>query len=42
MRKISLAWVVMLLLTRVAMAGEGMWIPMLLGQLNKKEVNEMG
>lgn len=42
MRKLSLVWVVMLLLTRVAMAGEGMWIPMLLGQLNEKEMKEMG
>ncbi len=42
MKKISFWWIIGMLLLKSASAGEGMWIPMLLQQLNEKEMKAMG
>jgi len=33
---------ILLVLSRIAFAGEGMWLPLLLSQLNEKEMRDMG
>ena len=38
----SIAFTLIFLLRLTGMAGEGMWIPMLLEQLNEKEMTDMG
>lgn len=42
MKKLFLLMFIMGLLVRPLLAGEGMWIPMLLQQLNEKEMKDMG
>ena len=42
MKKLLIVMAVLMLPFRALLAGEGMWIPMLLKQLNEKEMKEMG
>ena len=42
MKKITLLFTILLITVRLSLAGEGMWIPMLLEQLNEPEMKSMG
>lgn len=42
MKKITTLFTILLLTIRLSLAGEGMWIPMLLEQLNEPEMKSMG